>query len=270
MYPTYNDVMLCSYSYHSHPFQIEYSEGLQTYLFRLQTEGSCRALVNGRLERIEAGDLLLFKPGDPYQLHIVAEDHSPAGGQSQTASGDYFVVCNGPWLDEWWARKERPQKTKIVSDERLLSIWRALALEKRRFIQEDREMCDYLLRSLCLSLDRAVATQAVLHGKSFIATRMKNFIDEQAGATFLIQDVASHVGLSVSRTVHLFKECFGVTIIQYTQNVRLSMAMERMKFSTMPLEQIAETCGFGSYSYFYRIFRRQFGCSPAVYRERQT
>ncbi|MBW7456730.1 AraC family transcriptional regulator [Paenibacillus sepulcri] len=265
----YNDVMLCSYSYHSHPFQVEYSEGLSTYLFRLQTEGSCEALVNGRMERIEAGDLLLFKPGDPYELNIVAGSQTTEADKPQASSGDYFVICNGPWLDEWWARKERPQKTKIVSDERLLSIWRALVLEKRRFEQEDREMADYLLRSLCLGLDRAVATQSVLHGKSFIATRMKNFIDEQAGGPFLIQDVASHVGLSVSRTVHLFKECFGVTIIQYTQDVRLSMAMERMKFSTMPLEQIAETCGFGSYSYFYRIFRRQFGMSPAVYREQQ-
>ena len=260
----HTDIMLCSYSYHSQPFQTGYADGLQTYLFRLQTEGSCEALVDGRMQRIVAGDLLLFKPGDLYQLNVPGPGHS-----GPVASGDYFVLCSGSWVDEWWSRKERPQKTGIVIDERLLSIWRALILEKRRFVEEDREMSDYLMRSLCLGLDRAVATQSVLLGKSFIATRMKNFIEERASGPLLVQDVASHVKLSVSRTVHLFKECFGMTIIQYTQNVRLSMAMERMKFSTMSLEHIAETCGFGSYSYFYRIFRGHYGISPAVYRDNQ-
>lgn len=259
-----NEILSCSFSYHSTPFQIGYEEALTTYLFRLQTEGSCEALVNGQMTLIETGDLLLYKPGNAYHLNVASMD-----GSGSVSSGDYYVICNGPWLHEWWSRKERPQLVKVVPDERLLSIWRALILEKRRFEEEDPELADYLLRSLCLALDRSITTQSVLKGRSFVATRMKNYIDEQAGTSFSLQDIADHVGLSVSRTVHLFKECFGITIIQYTQNVRLSMAIERMKYSTMSLEHIAETCGFGSYSYFFRIFRNKYGVSPAVYREQE-
>ncbi|MBW7476796.1 AraC family transcriptional regulator [Paenibacillus oenotherae] len=260
------EIMNCSFSYHSTPFQIGYEEALPTYLFRLQTEGTCQALVNGQMTRIETGDLLLYKPGDSYHLNVASDNEEEP---DHVSSGDYYVLCNGPWLDEWWSRQERPQKVKVVPDERLLSIWRALILEKRRFEEQDPELADYLLRSLCLGLDRSITTQSALKGKSFVATRMKNFIDEQASMSFSLQDIADHVGLSVSRTVHLFKECFGATIIQYTQNVRLSMAIERMKYSTMSLEQIAETCGFGSYSYFYRIFRSKYDMSPATYRETQ-
>ncbi|WP_219835862.1 AraC family transcriptional regulator [Paenibacillus sp. R14(2021)] len=264
---TFAEIMSCGYSYHTQPFQNTDPEGLNAYLFRLQTEGSCEALVDGRMQRIEAGDLLLFKPGDSYQLNVLAPHRGDAAaGSSGISSGDYYVICRGEWLDEWWNRRERRQKVKVVPDERWLSIWQALILEKRRFEAEDPELADYLLRALCLGLDRAVATQSVLQGKSFIATRMKNFIDEQAAVTFTVADVAAHVGLSVSRTVHLFKECFGLTIIQYTQNVRLSMAIERIKYSNLTLEQIAETCGFGSYSYFYRVFRQKYGVSPAAYR----
>lgn len=260
------EIMSCDYSYHSQPFQMTNPEGLNAYLFRLQTEGSCEALVDGRMQRIEAGDLLLFKPGDSYNLNVAAPSADPPAGIAGVSSGDYFVICQGEWLDEWWNRRERKQKVKVVPDERWLSIWQALILEKRRFEAEDRELADYLLRALCLGLDRAVATQSVLQGKSFIATRMKNFIDEQAALSFTVADVAAHVGLSVSRTVHLFKECYGLTIIQYTQNVRLSMAIERIKYSSMTLEQVAETCGFGSYSYFFRVFRKKYGVSPAAYR----
>ncbi|AZN40055.1 AraC family transcriptional regulator [Paenibacillus albus] len=267
-----SEIMSCSYSYHTQPFQITNHGSLRAYLFRLQTEGTCEALVDGRMQRIEAGDLLLFRPGDAYHLNVIAPHGdaengiSQANSSSSVKSGDYYVICRGSWLDEWWSRMERPRKVKVVPDERWLSIWQALILEKRRFEAEDTELADYLLRALCLGLDRAITTQSALQGKSFIATRMKNFIDEHAADSFSVSEIANHVGLSVSRTVHLFKECYGMTIIQYTQNVRLSMAMERIKYSTMTLEQIAETCGFGSYSYFYRVFKQKYGVSPAVYR----
>ncbi|REE92842.1 AraC family transcriptional regulator of arabinose operon [Paenibacillus taihuensis] len=262
------EVMSCSYSYHTQPFQITNHGSLRAYLFRLQTEGTCEALVDGRMQRIEAGDLLLFRPGDAYHLNVISphNDADTNEAESGVKSGDYYVICRGSWLDEWWSRKDRPRKVKVVPDERWLSIWQALILEKRRFEAEDTELADYLLRALCLGLDRAISTQSALQGKSFIATRMKNFIDEHAADPFTVSDIANHVGLSVSRTVHLFKECYAMTIIQYTQNVRLSMAIERIKYSTMTLEQIAETCGFGSYSYFYRVFRQKYGVSPAVYR----
>lgn len=241
-------------------------EGLHAYLFRLQTEGTCEALVDGRMQRIEAGDLLMFKPGDSYNLNVYAQQSDEAPSGAGVSSGDYYVICRGEWLDEWWGRHDRKQRVKVVPDERWLSIWQALILEKRRYEAENRELADYLLRALCLGLDRAIDTQSELQGKSFIATRMKNFIDEQAANSFTIADVAAHVGLSVSRTVHLFKECYGLTIIQYTQNVRLSMAIERIKYSGMTLEQVAETCGFGSYSYFFRVFRKKYGVPPAAYR----
>ncbi|SFT02017.1 AraC family transcriptional regulator, arabinose operon regulatory protein [Paenibacillus sp. BC26] len=261
------EIMSCNYSYHSQPFQIINRDGLRAYVFRLQMDGSCEALVDGRMQRIEAGDLLLFKPGDYYQLNI-APSHSQEEEEPQTeiSSGDYYVICRGSWLDEWWSRKDRPQRVKVVPDERWLSVWQALILEKRRFEAEDQELSDYLLRSLCLCIDRAITTQSVFQGKSFVATRMKNFIDENAARSFTIAEVAECARLSVSRTVHLFKECYGMTIIQYTQNVRLSMAIDRIKYSTMTLEQIAVTCGFGSYSYFYRVFRQKYGVSPAAYR----
>ncbi|WP_420852214.1 helix-turn-helix domain-containing protein [Paenibacillus hamazuiensis] len=68
----------------------------------------------------------------------------------------------------------------------------------------------------------------------------------------------------------MFKQIFGKTMIQYALEIRLSTAIERMKYSTMTLEQIAESCGFGSYSYFHRVFREKYGVSPTDYRSSET
>jgi AraC family transcriptional regulator of arabinose operon len=96
---------------------------------------------------------------------------------------------------------------------------------------------------------------------------MKRFIEENATARFKIEEPASYAGLSVSRSVHLFKEHTGLTMLEYATEIRLSAALERMKYTTMPLEQIAETCGFGEYSYFHKVFKQHYGVSPGTYRK---
>ncbi|WP_414694936.1 helix-turn-helix domain-containing protein [Paenibacillus sp.] len=64
----------------------------------------------------------------------------------------------------------------------------------------------------------------------------------------------------------MYKQFFGKSIIQYAQEVRLKVARERMLYTQTPLEVIAETSGFPSYTYFYRVFKKAFGVSPKQYR----
>ncbi|OXM86240.1 AraC family transcriptional regulator [Paenibacillus rigui] len=260
-------ILTCGYSYHAQPFQNSHKEGVPSYLFRLQTEGSSQVYVRGLLHTMEQGDLLLIQPGDPYELRI--DEHTNKLNHTVISSGDYYIFCKGDWLDSWWTKGKKPQKVRIAAYERLLTLWRQIILEKRRFEDENKELSDYLLRALCLHIDRAISETRTFQGSSFLASRMKSFIEEHAFLPLKVEDVAIHVGLSVSRAVHLFKECFGKTIIQYALEIRLSSAIERMTYTGMTLEQIAETSGFASYSYFHRVFREKYGVSPKQYRLRQ-
>lgn len=258
------ELLHCAYSYHVQPFQTITTGGLESYLFRLQTEGYSQMLVHGAMIDVEPGDLLIFRPGDSYRLLIDEHPLYPVG--HSISSGDYFIFCQGPWIDAWWERQHRPTIIHLDQDEGILSIWRMLIIENRKLGHDNPELVDYLLRSLLLQFDQAIEARTRLHGKPFVAARMLAFIEEHAITPFRLEELAAHVGLSVSRAVHLFKECYGKTIVQYTHEVRLAAAEERIKYSSMTLEQIADTCGFGNYSYFYRVFRKKFGVSPAVYR----
>ncbi|UJF31295.1 AraC family transcriptional regulator [Paenibacillus hexagrammi] len=258
------ELLTCGYSYHMERFEVSSKNGLSSYLFRLQTEGVCEALVDGKMREIQAGHLLLFKPTDPYELRI---DQSQDHEDGKISSGDYYLFCKGPWMDAWWNSSPKPMCSKVDLDARLISLWRQLILEKRRMEEENEEISGYLLKALCLYLERAAKETITLKGKPFTGTRMKRFIEAHATSTFKIEDVASHVELSVSRAVHLFKECFGKTMIQYALEVRLAIAVERMHDSSMSLEQVAETCGFGSYPYFHRAFKQKYGISPKLFRQ---
>lgn len=231
------EVLHCSFSVHQTPFEVAYTDSLSSYLLRLQTQGSCKMLVHGKLTPVKAGTLLLYKAGAPYQL-VIDEDDLDVNG-SRTASMDYFLFCRGTWVDQWWEKNNPRQLTLIDIDEQLLAIWRMLIMEKRGMQEASDVMTDYLLRTLLLYIERAINTRKKWTTHAFVAQRMKNFIHEHATSSFKLEDVARHVGMSVSRTVHLFKSCFGKTIIQYTLEVRLAMAEEQIQYSNLTLEQIA-------------------------------
>jgi AraC family transcriptional regulator of arabinose operon len=257
-------VLTAGYSRHLKPFTVNYRHGLPEYLLRLQTEGSCRALQNGQMCTILPGDLLLYRPGDAYELRIEPpEDGSPL------LSTDYYLFAAGPWLDDWWRHKPFQGLMNFPLDETILTVWRHMIAEKRKLQNESAEITDYLLRVLCLSFERLYREGGhPSDSKSYTAYRIRAYVEKHATEPLTLERVAGHVGLSVSRTVHLFKEKFGQSIMDYAIDVRLAIACERIRFNAASLEQAAEQAGFQSYSYFHRTFRSRIGMSPKEYRSR--
>ncbi|MEH7304817.1 AraC family transcriptional regulator [Neobacillus drentensis] len=253
-------IFFCGYSYHTNGYHSQYKTGYPAYLFRLQTEGLCEVVVKGRKNELKKGDLLFIKPGDHYEL-LVKE------GQN---SGDYHLGCEGAWIDEWWSRSEKPAVSRIDLDEKLLNLWRHIMIEKRRpSSSQNEELTGYLLQALCISLERAVNETVPSSHHPYTVTRMMRYIEEHATRAFKVEDVAGHAGLSVSRSVHLFKSSVGKTMMEYAQEIRLSAAIERMKYTTMTLEQIAVECGFGTYPYFHKVFKKKYGQAPGSYRRQE-
>jgi AraC family transcriptional regulator, arabinose operon regulatory protein len=253
-----SEILSSGYSFHKKNFHFSQKEGLRYYLLRLQTEGSSAALVEGSMTVIDAGDLLLFQPGDPYELLI----------DGAIDSGDYYLFCKGEWIDSWWSRSVKPQKVKIPLHEGMLTIWRQLNIELAKHSKKSKEILEYYLRILCLQIDRHILelTSHPPGTNAYLAYRMKHYVESHATAPLLLEQVAQHVGLSVSRAVHLFKAVFNQSIMQHAIEVRLAIAKERILYSSYTLEQVAESCGFASYSYFHRMFRSHFGISPKHFR----
>jgi len=252
---------------HEAPYVQSVRSGLDSYLFRLQTDGQARVLIGDRLLVAEAGDLVMFAPGQVYELRIEGND-ADRTSTNDVLSTDLYLFCEGPWLDQWWQGRSRRTHLRLALHENCVYLWRQLIEEYRRPGQPDLELCDYLLRALCLTVDKYGYDPAAASPIPLAAERIRSYIEKHAAEEFTLRDVAEDIGLSVSRAVHVFKEAYGQTIVQYLQDVRLQMACDRMRFSNLNLEQIADLCGFRSYSYFYRVFRAKYGVSPSEFRQR--
>lgn len=267
------EVLSVGYAKHMKPYDNRYQERLDHYLIRLQTEGSAHVWNKDHFEAIEAGDLLIYPMGSIYELKIGFANPYTNQLLPKMVSTDYYFMLRGEWLTTWWAAKERARKTSIRLDERLITLWRQVIQEKRRIHDTNDEMLVHLTKAFFIMLDRLLDESNSSLSKSKylpICNHMKDYIEQHAADRLTLQEVADHAGLSISRAGHLFKEVFGQTIMDYAIEVRISIACERMEYSKMTLEQIADLCGFQSYTYFHRTFKSRIGLSPSEYRERTT
>jgi AraC-like DNA-binding protein len=82
-----------------------------------------------------------------------------------------------------------------------------------------------------------------------------------------IGEMAKEYDFSPSHFIRSFKAAYGVTPNEYRQNYRVSKAMNLLKMTNLPVQDIAYQCGFEDPLYFSRIFRKRAGVSPTEYRK---
>ncbi|MCI8925336.1 MAG: helix-turn-helix transcriptional regulator [Lachnospiraceae bacterium] len=65
----------------------------------------------------------------------------------------------------------------------------------------------------------------------------------------------------------LFKSITGFYVNDYIRQVRIMKAQEFLKGTQMTVNDIAKETGFTTPNYFYSIFKRETGMTPASFRE---
>ncbi len=79
-----------------------------------------------------------------------------------------------------------------------------------------------------------------------------------------VSDIASEVGLSVSRLSHLFKEKTGISLLKFLNKKRLTRAKDLLK-NGYSITNTANKCGYQDYTSFIRAFTKEYGISPTQY-----
>ena len=92
------------------------------------------------------------------------------------------------------------------------------------------------------------------------------YIHENYSREISAEQLAESAHVSVRTLFRIFKEQLHMTPVEYITGFRLQKACELLVSSGESVTAVAYACGFGSASYFGRIFRGTFGCTPAQYR----
>jgi AraC-like DNA-binding protein len=103
-----------------------------------------------------------------------------------------------------------------------------------------------------------------LHGKLKSAIKyMKENLDEEV----TLKKLAGIAHLSSFHFLRLFKSTYESTPIQYLTRLRMKKASQLLKGTNRPVGSISDSCGFKSQSAFIRLFRKEFGMTPQVFRK---
>jgi AraC-like DNA-binding protein len=113
--------------------------------------------------------------------------------------------------------------------------------------------------------DRARRLTSAASASNPVAPALRR-IEDDIAADLPNRILATLCGYGEDHFVRLFRQHIGQTPAQYVLERRLTLAAERLVFSTDPIERIAEDLGFPDRYYFTRMFRRRMGLPPAAYR----
>lgn len=89
---------------------------------------------------------------------------------------------------------------------------------------------------------------------------------EYQDRSFSVNVVADEIGMSAAYVGRLFKRWKGVTLVEYILDVRMQHSRRMLEQTDLPVANIAEEVGFGDTPYFYKVFKKVNGVTPAVYR----
>lgn len=98
--------------------------------------------------------------------------------------------------------------------------------------------------------------------------RITEQIKENPQNQYNIDSLCKITGLSVSKLQAGFKEMHQCTVAIFIRNVRLEKALQMLHETNLNVSEIVYSVGLSSRSYFCRIFKNRFKCSPKIYQQK--
>lgn len=102
-----------------------------------------------------------------------------------------------------------------------------------------------------------------------VQKQMADYIYRNYTHKLTLHEVAQAGGVCKSKCCQIFKKYLRKTPGEFLMAYRLEAAAHMLRTTAQSVTEIAYACGFNSPSYFTESFRREHGCTPRHFRQRQ-
>lgn len=130
-----------------------------------------------------------------------------------------------------------------------------------------RETLSRLWLKLLLLIPRPAKTAGPAGNDSRLQA-MLTYLYQHYDEPIQISQLAKAALVSQRECYRLFQQCLHCPPGEYLIRYRLQMACSKLVNTRESLTSISQSCGFGSGSYFAKLFRREYRCTPSEYRQR--
>ena len=232
-------------------------------LFVLEGEGSF--IQNGQQYPLRAKDAFCLFP------HVTHEYWTDPDHPLQKI----FIAFDGAYAAELLSRiglsPENPYRSGVLTPE--------TASNMRSFMEDVRKPQDSasdlgrLIRFLGL-FDRIARSPATKDLQPNVATpwlqKGKEYIELHFAGGISVEGVSAHAGVDRTHFAKQFRKAYGLSPVQYIQQLKMKQAKLLLVQTTLSLTEVAHSVGYPDLFSFSKAFKKQVGLPPNRYRTTTT
>jgi AraC family transcriptional regulator len=250
-----------------------------TLMYHVGGSTSVAKLVNGRCigTRSQHGSLT-FTPRDernewirggvcevmhvylaPQVIERYTEENLPGAGAIEI---DPMFAVHDPWLQSYFALLQSEFELFGGARKRpdALLLTQSMALLIRHLVCWHSNLSRERRRRAVSAAPHPLAPRHV--------ARVLAYVDANLDREIALADLAQLVGVSKDHFIRGFRAATQRTPYAYLVERRLARAVDALKHSAMPIEEIARAAGFRSAPGFANVFKKHYGLSPRRFRVR--
>lgn len=107
------------------------------------------------------------------------------------------------------------------------------------------------------------------HAHALLTEAVKELVDEHLSDPSLGPALAADLlRVQASQLKKVFRETSGLPLHEYIHQTRLNKARLLLETTAFTVNDITEKVGYGNQSYFFQMFKKQFGATPKEYRQK--
>lgn len=207
--------------------------------------------LNGKVDRISSGELVLISPYTIHSLEIDENSELWVGVFSEDFVISFFEKT----------KSARYSKFKCSPDIDLF-------LRKHLFFQGTPELymlisCLYMVCNECIK--NATAYDGGMDGEFMY--EIINYISQHISDNITQEDISGFLGYERHYFSSLFHKCFAMNFRKFVNIFRFEKACRLLADKNLDITNICTSCGFGSIRNFNRIFKDMSGMTPGDYRK---
>lgn len=237
-------------------------QGRLDYQLLYVAGGKALFTFQGMDEIIPAGNMVLYRPHEEQNYCYSGEDHTEVfwlhftGGEVDNLLRKYGIADHMQVIHTGTSLEYKHLFLQMIQE-----------LKLRRADYE--ELLSNYMQQLLIMIHRAIMNKP-LGRNQIMMNEMDNavrYFHENYNQLISIEDYAASLHMSVSWFIRNFKEYTNETPAQYLVSLRVSNAKTLLESSDYNITEIASIVGYDNPLYFSRIFKKQYGMSPAHFRK---
>lgn len=134
-------------------------------------------------------------------------------------------------------------------------------------ISELEEMKQYIFNAVQSYCEIALGSN---HNQEEIVSKMEKYIEEYFYEDISLEEISAKLCyMNASYLSRLFKARRGITFLTALQKIRMQKAVKFLEDNMISISEVASLVGYNDVSYFIQSFKKYYGCTPNVYKQKE-